>query len=147
MAIRAASSAQPASAPNGSIPLGSISLADPSARNNPRPDQCVEPGGRSDLDAAKGAFLASLNHEIRTPLSGIMGMVDLLLETHLDDEQRDYVNAARMCTESLAELLNATLEYSALEAGMVHLDESEFSVREMLEAAVGGFRSKAEAKK
>jgi CheY-like chemotaxis protein len=99
-----------------------------------------------DLRGLKSAFLASLNHEIRTPLSGVMGMVDLLLETHLDEEQRDYANAARMCVESLAELLNATLEYSALEAGLLTLDESEFSVREMLEAAVSQFRAKAGAK-
>ena len=40
-------------------------------------------------------------------------MADLLLETNLDDEQREYVNAARLCAESLFEILNATLEYSA----------------------------------
>src|SRR5580704_18934000 len=85
-----------------------------------------------ELDQLKGLFLASLNHEIRTPLSGIMGMADLLLETTLDDEQRDYVSAARLCAENLFEILNATLEYSALEAGQVKLDEAEFSVRETL---------------
>ena len=69
-----------------------------------------------ELERLKGTFLASLNHEIRTPLSGILGMTDLLLETQLDDEQREYVNAARLCAESLFEILNGTLEYSALEA-------------------------------
>jgi CheY-like chemotaxis protein len=98
------------------------------------------------LDHVKGTFLASLNHEIRTPLSGIMGMVDLLLETKLDEEQRDYVNATRLCAENLFEILNATLEYSAMEAGQVTLDEGEFSVREMLEAAVTQFQPKADAK-
>jgi CheY-like chemotaxis protein len=95
---------------------------------------------------ATGAFLACLNHEIRTPLSGVMGMVDLLLETPLTDEQRDYINAARMCTESLFELLNAMLEYSALEAGHLTLDESEFSVREVFESVMAHHRAKADAK-
>jgi CheY-like chemotaxis protein len=104
------------------------------------------PGARPELDQIKGVFLASLNHEIRTPLSGIIGMLDLLLETPIDDDQRDYINAARLCTESLSDLLNASLEYAALDAGQVSLEEIEFSVREMLEAAVAQQRTKADVK-
>jgi CheY-like chemotaxis protein/anti-sigma regulatory factor (Ser/Thr protein kinase) len=99
-----------------------------------------------ELERLKGTFLASLNHEIRTPLSGILGMADLLLETKLDDEQREYVNAARLCAESLFEILNGTLEYSALEAGHLSLDESEFSLRELIESALEQQRPKAESK-
>src|SRR5271170_3915648 len=91
---------------------------------------------KEELEQLKGTFLASLNHEIRTPLSGIMGMADLLLETNLDEEQREYVNATRLCAESLFEILNATLEYSSLESGQFTLDESEFSLRELLESAI-----------
>src|ERR1700730_7693836 len=98
------------------------------------------------LDQVKGVFLASLNHEIRTPLSGIMGMLDLLLETSMDEEQRYYLNAARLCTESLSELLNSSLQYAALEAGQISLEETEFSVKEMLEAALAQQRPKAELK-
>src|ERR1700722_9755713 len=99
-----------------------------------------------ELERLKGTFLASLNHEIRTPLSGILGMADLLLETKLDEEQKDYVNAARLCAESLFEILNATLEYSALEAGHFSLDESEFSVRELIESTLAQQMLKAESK-
>lgn len=99
-----------------------------------------------ELDQLKGLFLASLNHEIRTPLSGILGMADLLLETPLDEEQREYVNAARLCAESLFEILNAALQYSALEAGRVSLDESEFSLKEALNAALDQHSSRAQAK-
>lgn len=98
------------------------------------------------MDQLKGLFLASLNHEIRTPLSGILGMTDLLLETKLDDEQREYVQAARLCAESLFEILNAALEYSALEAGRVSLDESEFSLKEALQAALDQHALRAQAK-
>jgi CheY-like chemotaxis protein len=99
-----------------------------------------------ELERLKGTFLASLNHEIRTPLSGILGMTDLLLETKLDEEQREYVSAARLCAESLFEILNATLEYSALEAGHFSLDESEFSLSDLIESTLAQQRMKADSK-
>ncbi len=109
-------------------------------------DPAVAKPDRPPLDQIKGVFLASLNHEIRTPLSGIVGMLDLLLETNLDEDQRDYLNAARLCSESLAELLNSSLEYAALEAGQISVEETEFSVKEMLESALAQQRPKADLK-
>lgn len=100
-----------------------------------------------NFDKAKGAFLASLNHEVRTPLSGIVGMLDLLAETPLDEDQKDYLSAARLCTESLTELLNTSLEYAALEAGQITLDQGEFSLRETLEAALAQHQPKAVLKR
>lgn len=94
----------------------------------------------------RGRFLATLNHEVRTPLSGILGMSDLLLETALDDEQRDYVKASRQCAENLLELLNETLEYSALLSDRVILDDSEFCVVDLLENVAGEFECKARSK-
>jgi CheY-like chemotaxis protein len=88
-------------------------------------------------------FLASLNHEIRTPLSGILGMVDLLKETQLDDEQRDFVQAVEQCAGSLFDLLNDTLEYTALASGAIRIEESEFHLEDTLRAAVDEFQSKA----
>lgn len=99
-----------------------------------------------DVTNLKVRFLAVLNHEIRTPLSGIMGMTDLLLETRLDDEQKEYVSAARACAETLFEVLNATLEYSALSSGKVRLEESEFHIAEVVGAAVAEHQFKAESK-
>ena len=99
-----------------------------------------------DLREVQSQFLASLNHEIRTPLSGILGMTDLLLETPLSDDQREYVGATRLCAENLLEILNVTLEYSALSANRVLLEETEFSLRDTLEGVLGEFAAKAEAK-
>jgi CheY-like chemotaxis protein len=99
-----------------------------------------------ELQGAQGQFLASLNHEIRTPLSGILGMTDLLLETPLSEDQLEYVGAARVCAENLLEILNVTLEYSALSSNTVLREETEFSLRDALEGVLGEFAAKAEAK-
>ncbi len=101
---------------------------------------------KNELEELKGTFLSSLNHEIRTPLSGILGMTDLLLETALNEEQLEYVQAARLCAENLFEILNATLEYSTLEAGHFVLDSSEYSLREVFEAAIAQHAPKAQLK-
>src|SRR5260370_2487507 len=95
-----------------------------------------------DTGDPRGRFLASLNHEVRTPLSGILGMTDLLLETKLDEEQKDYVQSARICAENLLELLNATLEYSALSSDRIVLDDSEFALHELLENIASEFEFK-----
>jgi CheY-like chemotaxis protein/anti-sigma regulatory factor (Ser/Thr protein kinase) len=101
---------------------------------------------KTELERLKGTFLSNLSHELRTPLSGILGMVDLLLETKLDDEQQEYAAAARLCAEDLFHVVNATLEYSALVAGQLQLDETEFSLRAMLDSVVAQYTVRAQAK-
>lgn len=98
------------------------------------------------LQRLQGEFLTSLDHEIRTPLSGIIGMTDLLLETRLDPEQKEYLNATRACAEDLLELLSTVLEYSALSAGRGNLVESEFNLAETLKEVVAQDSLKAQAK-
>lgn len=100
----------------------------------------------AEFNVLKGRFLAVLNHEIRTPLSGIMGMTDLLLETSLDEEQREYVTAARSCAETLFDVLNATLDYSALTTGRVQLEQGEFHLVEVVSAALAEHKFQAESK-
>src|SRR5205085_10209485 len=83
---------------------------------------------------------------MRTPLSGILGMVDLLLETELTSDQKEYLDATRQCAESLLEIMNSALEFSALSADQVVLEESDFSLRSMLKATLEEFAFKAKAK-
>ena len=97
----------------------------------------------TELDRLKLGFLASLNHEIRTPLSGILGMTDLLLETRLDGEQREYVKATRVCAETLFGVLNATLEYSALASGNVRAVSEEFHLSEVVRHTAREFQPRA----
>ncbi len=101
---------------------------------------------QAEMRRLKSHFLASLNHEIRTPLTGILGMTDLLLETPLDDLQREYVMTTRICAEELLALLDAALEYSALSSGALVLEEAEFNLPELLESVLDQHRIKAHAK-
>ena len=98
------------------------------------------------LKELKYIFLSSLNHEIRTPINGILGLTDLLLETTMDGEQHEYVESVRSCAQTLFEVLNATLEYSALSAGNVQVDEAEFRLEETLRSVAVQSAMKAEQK-
>jgi len=99
-----------------------------------------------ELEKLKKAFLASLNHEIRTPVSGMLGLLDLLMDTPLTEEQKGYVATTKTCAEDLFRLLNATLEYAALESGQSSIDESEFSLKELVASGMGAEASKARSK-
>lgn len=94
------------------------------------------------MERLKGHFLASLNHELRTPLSGVVGMTDLLLETALDSEQREYVETTRQCALQLLDTLNVVLAYSSLAAGQLKAEKGEFHIRQLVDAVASAARSK-----
>ena len=99
-----------------------------------------------DFDLLKGQFLASLNHELRTPLSGVIGMTDLLAETQLHSDQREYVDTIRECASQLLEALNALLDYSALSGGNTQAENAEFALPALLESVANDAAIRAGAK-
>jgi signal transduction histidine kinase/DNA-binding NarL/FixJ family response regulator/HPt (histidine-containing phosphotransfer) domain-containing protein len=81
---------------------------------------------------AKGDFLANMSHEIRTPLNAVLGMIDLMLNSPLSDQQRDRAEVLKAATDALYSLLNDILDFSKIEAGKLDLAETNFSVRNVL---------------
>lgn len=94
----------------------------------------------------KSEFVANISHEVRTPISAVIGMSDLLLDTALSDEQKQFAKIVRESAESLLTIINDILDFSKIEAGKVELENIEFEVHSILESCAELLSSTARRK-
>jgi len=95
---------------------------------------------------AKSEFLANMSHEIRTPLNGVTGMLELLSRTELDRRQERFIHVAGTSADALLSVINDILDVSKIEAGKLELEQTEFSLPQLLADVLDMFAQQAASK-
>jgi len=110
-----------------------------------RTDQLAEATRTAQAaNQAKSEFLANISHELRTPMNGVIGMLDIALDRDLNPELAEQLETAQHCAQSLLSLLNDILDLSKIEAGKMTLEKIPFDVRALVADCIKAHQPKAQ---
>ena len=89
-----------------------------------------------DATKIRNEFVSNVTHELRTPVNGILGISKNLLDTELDEQQKESIHIIHMCCSNMIQIINNLLDFSKLEAGKFSIEEREFSFREAIDKII-----------
>lgn len=95
---------------------------------------------------AKSKFLANISHELRTPMNGIISVMNLLLRTNLSKQQKEFCDIIKVSAISLLKIINEILDISKIEEGRIELENNNFSLKELIQSIYNIFKFKATEK-
>ena len=122
------------------------SFKDDTERHRLEADVAVALAQAQEASRLKSAFVATVSHEIRTPMNGVLGLTEMLLDSHLDTSQRVQLLALRESGQSLLSLINGILDFSKIEAGKLDIEEADFDLGAAVRSVAGTVSAQAEGK-
>ncbi|HEY9677986.1 MAG TPA: ATP-binding protein [Drouetiella sp.] len=143
--ITVSASAQPLKDKNGKLRGGAAVLRDITPRK--QNEEALRAARDEALAASelKSQFVSNISHELRTPMSGVLGMTELLLEMGLEPEQKELANYIYESAQNLLKVVNELLDFSRLEAGKLYVEKVELSVRDLIQNTVESIEKDSKA--